>query len=175
MPNHVINELSFEGDVLYLNRIELMTTRKGIIDFSILLPPPLNSWPGSVGEKHKVFPTNHLDWCSKNWSTKWNAYGHDEGYKSLLFVPGTLTLTFKTAWSPPYGWMLAVFNHFEASFRYGWLSEGQERAMRGAFNFAALQGWPTLDAWVECPATDDEHRHLHKLLWGVESFDEERT
>lgn len=166
MPNHVVNEIIFEG----LKAGQAADLLAGLCDaeqnadFSILLPPPLNSWPGSVGTKHeKAFPTNHLDWCRQNWGTKWGAYSS----KPTEITETTLILRFQTAWSPPRGWLLAIFNRFKLSFRYNWLDEGESRGHAGYFDYPALDDLTfRKEAWGEQEADDALDRHLHMLRWG---------
>lgn len=171
MPNHVINEVIFKG--LTTSQIEMLKSlvlnRDGVVDFEVLLPPPLNSWPFSAGSRHKVFPDNHLDWCGKNWSTKWNAYGEPEA----ITTDDSLTLIFRTAWRTPYGWLLAIFNKTMISFSYNSFSEGEDAPRLGIFDAAEIRkdfGTP----WNETMIEDiSERRRLHKLLWGIEEFEPE--
>lgn len=177
MPNHVINEVIFRN-IDAETRATLLANIKNVageIDFEILMPAPLNIWCGGVSTRHSVFPGNHLDWARANWGTKWNAYGLDEGgkYKSILQTEDSLTLTFQTAWRPPYGWLIAIFNRFKINFEHNWLDEGAARGNSGKFDYAALDDRLQNDPWKEEEASDEMHRHLHTLLWGVESFPDE--
>lgn len=172
MPNHVINEIIIRDlDPFRMSEIlAAVCNGDGIVDFEVLLPPPLNSWPGSVRAKHeKAFKTTHLDWATQNWGTKWNAYGT---LRTPEVAGDVLTLRFDTAWRPPYGWLVAIFNKFRLSFTYNYLSEGEMRAKSGSFNYARLDDMGR-EAWSEEEATDEVHRHLHLLRWGVEEFEEE--
>ncbi len=173
MPNHVINEVIFSD----LSRADALAVLAGVrntqgrIDFAILLPVPLNAWMSSCSSMHeKTFRLTALDWQTQNWGTKWNAYGIDD--HSIVLTDDRLVLTFQTAWSPPYGWLLAIFNKFKVSFQHNWLDEGASRGICGTFNYAAyVDGDIMADApWQEIEADDAMHRHLHKLLWGVEEF-----
>jgi hypothetical protein len=172
MPNHVMNEIVFR-DIGSLKQIDILQKVEGPerkIDFNVLLPMPLNIWRGNVSEKHeKAFPGNALDWCAANWGTRWNAYGIDQGgYRSIECADDSLTLRFQTAWSPPMGWLVALFNQFWLPFDYTYLDEGRERAIAGAFRLAVH---PTDgDGWGERDVDDATHRRMHKMLWGVESF-----
>jgi Ferredoxin-like domain in Api92-like protein len=165
MPNHVANEVIFTGLTEDLRAQLLMKLCKadGTPDFSILLPPPLNSWPGSVGARHeKAFPHNDLDWNTKNWSTKWNAYrvekAENEGDR--------LVLRFNTAWRAPMGWFLAIFNTFKIDFEYRYLDEGASRGRIGEFCWANLDDWLNREAWSERDVDDEMNRYLHVLRWG---------
>lgn len=175
MPNHCVNEVIFR-DVPARRRAEILEKvvgPKGFIDFSVLLPTPINSWPGSVGQRHeKAFPTTNLEFNRENWGTKWNAYGKDDGYTSIVQTDDTLTLTFQTAWSPPYGWLCAVFNTFEARFEHNWMEEGGSPAHADVYDYAKLDDIRS-EAWSENIAEEAMSRHLHKLLWGVEEFTDE--
>lgn len=175
MPNHVITEIRFknvdadqQGAILALAR-----GPESPIDFATLLPIPSNIWQGSVSTRHSVFPGNALDWCRDNWKTKWNAYGIDQGgkYQTIATTDDTLTLTFQTAWSTPYGWLLALWHIGELPFEYSFLDEGALRAKTG--RFTAYSDDFTSDPWSEEAADDAEHRRMHKLLWGVEEFEDE--
>ena len=175
MPNHVLTEIRFknidadqQGAILALCR-----GAEGPIDFQTLLPIPSNIWQGSVGAHHSVFPGNALDWARANWSTKWNAYGIDEGgrYQTIATTDDTLTLTFQTAWSTPYGWLLALWHIGELPFEYTWLDEGRSGATAGRFT-AYSNDWAE-QPWSEEDAPEDEYRRMHKLMWGVERFEDD--
>jgi hypothetical protein len=173
MPNHVTSEVIFL-DVAAEKRKAIRdkcVNGAGRIDFEILLPTPINSWRWSASSAHeKTFPYVALDWCTKNWGTKWNAYGKQR----IISDADTLTLHFDTAWRPPYGWLLAIFNTFEVSFDHNWLDEGAERGVSGKWRFDET-GKDFSDPWIEKPCDDEMQKHLHVLRWGVESFDEDQN
>jgi hypothetical protein len=164
MPNHVINELVFncsaEGR---LNVWKAACNQERQVDFSILVPIPVNIWRGSVGKVHQEAfgqGMNALDWSRKNWGTKWNAYGH-----SAPKVDGdTLTLRFQTAWGPPYPWLVALFNTC-GGFQHNWLDEGREGGRTGIWNLADKYG----ESWVELDADQVMNAHLRRLLCGEQS------
>jgi len=166
MPNHVVNEIIFHnvGLSTQMRLVDALCDERSNIDFEKIVPLPLNIWWGSVGSKHSVFPDNALNWCAKNWGTKWNAYRH----KPTETTSDSITFVFETAWSTPYGWLVAVFNKFKLPFEYNTFSEGEERARSGKF-------WIVGDGveWDESPAKEETHRRMHLLQWGVEQFDEE--
>ena len=130
MPNYTINEVIIH-DVNQRQQAEILAKVNGAwgpIDFSTLLPVPINHWHGSAGKMHEyVFPGIMLDWCTQNWSTKWNAvpgfWGKDEPQRYLPIVQTntSLTLTFQTAWSPPCGWIVALFNTFHFKMSRKWI------------------------------------------------------
>ena len=69
MPNHVTNEITFtNADETEQARImAAVCGDKGIVDFSILLPVPINCWQFSCGRAHeKAFRVMALDWCRQN-------------------------------------------------------------------------------------------------------------
>ena len=187
MPNDVMNEIIFRNvNQETRNRIlEKVRNADGEIDFEILLPRPLNIWCGDVSlnisrggvssMREKVFPETGLAWSTRNWGTKWNAYGLDDGgkYKSIEEGDDSLTLRFQTAWSPPMGWIVALFNFFKLPFEHNYLNEGSDRGVSAHFDYAALRGSHDREAWSEKPADDELQKHLHKMLFGVESFPEE--
>lgn len=175
MPNHVLTEIRFknidadqQGAILAIIR-----GHDRPIDFRTLLPIPSNIWQGSVGTRHDVFPGTALDWCADNWSTKWNAYGIDEGgrYQSIRSTDDTLTITFQTAWSTPYGWLLALWHIGELPFEYSFMDEGAIRAKSGTFT--AYSDDFRAEPWTEADADEAEHRRMHKLMWGVEELADE--
>lgn len=172
MPNHVINELIFRSvDTAAQDRIlAAACNADGKVDFAVLVPPPLNLWMGSVGSEHeRAFGRTGLAWNRENWGTKWNAYSH----KAIERTPDCLILRFETAWSPPYPWLAAIFNDLNLSFDHNWLDEGAERGVSGTFlaDDGTTSSWGP--EWKESPASEDIHRHLHKLHWGVEEFEPE--
>lgn len=166
MPNHVINEITIHSAAL--SEVEpLVRGKERVVDFSVLLPLPLHFWPGSVGSAHeKAFAGTHLDAAKTIWGTKWNAYGDPKCEQ----VGDDVVLTFQTAWGPPRGWTVAMFSTLNKAITAKWLSEG---------------GWPAHieeyrtgkwgEEWTDTELADgsDEQRHLHKLLWGVEEFEDE--
>lgn len=173
MPNHCINEIIF-CSVDKAKQAEItavLCDASGKVDFDVLVPAPLNMWWGSVGQKHeKAFRRTHLDWARENWGTKWNAYSH----QPTEATDDSITFRFETAWGPPYPWLAAVFNRFKLSFEHNWLSEGGEPATHGIFDWSKFEGDGFADPWTEEQITDEKsplHRHLHKLLWGVEEFE----
>lgn len=169
MPNHVINELIFSA--ADADRILPIAMRGNDVDFSILLPIPINAWMGSVGSNHeKAFQLTALDWCRLNWGTKWNAYRQ----RPIERCDDHLILRFETAWRPPYGWLAALFNTLMITFDHNWLSEGQDRGVVGRFRWSEMEK-DFGKAWEEEMADDAMHRHLHKLHWGVEEFEPEEA
>lgn len=169
MPNHVINEIRLHGVPLEKAKA-LMLDEAQSVDFSILLPLPLNFWPGSVGSQHeKAFPGTHLAAARGTWGTKWNAYG-----ETIITEDGSDTIvSFKTAWSHPRGWTCALFNTLKCRITAKWLSEGGWSAHVEEYDWSQVStgfgGWTD----AEIPEDSDDHRHLHKLLWGVEAFEGE--
>jgi hypothetical protein len=167
MPNHVINELIFRDvDCSAQERVTEVACNPNGVDFGVLVPMPLNIWRGCVGSIHKVFKGNSLDWACANWGTKWNAYQSEVPEKTA----DTLTLRFQTAWSPPYPWLAALFNSTKLSFEHNWLDEGREDGFAGKFIWKDDGIGPE---WSEAIADEPLHRHLHKLLLGVEQFPDE--
>lgn len=171
MPNHVINELIFRN-VTPEQQDEILALAlgaEGKVDFERLVPAPKNVWWGNVGQSHTTaFKDTHMDWATRNWGTKWNAYGH----KPIERDDDSLTLIFETAWRPPYGWLAALFNTVERSFEHNWLDEGRERGVEGVFTFDASAKFGPME-WGEKPCSDEMQKHLHFLHWGVESFPDE--
>jgi hypothetical protein len=168
MPNHVINELIFRNvDAAQQEAICAATCdAEGKVDFGVLVPAPLNMWMGNTGAKHeKAFGRTGLNWNRENWGTKWNAYSH----KPTERTADTLTLRFETAWAPPYPWLAAVLNKLSLPFEHNWLDEGATRGKSGIFSISEKWG----PEWQEDEASDEMHRHLHKLHWGVEQFEDE--
>ena len=169
MPNNVQCEIVFSSisEEQKNNIISKISEDGKNIDFGILLPIPLNLWWGNVGGIHeKTFPGTALGWRTKNWGTKWNAYQCN----IISSEAGILTLQFQTAWTPPYGWIVAVFNFFEIPFSMLWLSEGGSRSRFDEFEKSdSLSG----EEWRSSDATGEQQKHIHKLLWGVEKFEDE--
>lgn len=170
MPNHCMNEVVFRKPGIERMKIIEALCGDDRVNFEVLVPIPVNVWRGSVGQEHAVLGENALDWCRRNWGTKWNAYGH----LPIEDTEEMLCFRFLTAWGPPYPWLVAVFNTLKRSFDHNWISEGGYRARRGFFNWEATKDYHD-HPWGEVclDATDPLQRHLHKLLWGVEELDDE--
>lgn len=172
MPNHVISEVIFrDADTAAQDAIIASCCDvEGHVDLGILIPMPPHIWIGNVGAHHARLGQNALDWCRENWGTKWGAYRHLPTERA----EATLTLRFHTAWSPPYPWLVAVFNTFKLDFDHNWLDEGAEKGVTGKWRWRALASNDFKEEpWTETQCDEAMQRHLHKLLWGVESFDDE--
>ena len=167
MPNHVLNEIVFADMPVEVRNaiLDKCINEKGHVDFEILLPLPLNLWPGSVSTRHeKTFPGTRLDAAKSIWGTKWNAY-HQADRDRSEFLNGPLTLVFQSAWRPPYGWIMAVFNTFKPKFVHTWLDEGATRARVGKYDYSFVKNFNG-DPWSEDDADDETHRRIHKMMWG---------
>ncbi len=171
MPNHIINEVTLQ--TFPVEHVEQYVTGETAIDFEVLLPPPLNCWQGGVSmEDRKLFPANWYDWNRSNWGTKWNAYGLESD--AIRQEDQFVILTFRTAWSPPYGWLCALFNRLGCDMKISWLDEGAADGRHEVWareDKGALGGPSRSSAAI--PEGSPEHRRLHKLLWGVEEFEDE--
>lgn len=173
MPNHVVNELIFRVNPETQAKILEKVTKDGMVDFEVLVPSPLNVWKGNTGKRHtEAFKVSQLDWNRDNWGTKWNAYGHDDDYKSIVQTEDTLILTFQTAWGPPWPWLAAVFNFLGVSFDHNWMSEGSDEGHADKFLIEERESMIG-EPWKESIADEAMKKHLHLLLWGVEEFDED--
>lgn len=131
MPNHVTNEVRLH-DVDFISTKPLIGGKNGAIDFETLVPLSINFWPGNVGREHQhAFPGTHLDEARAIWGTKWNAYhlGEDAVWKD----GGDMVLTFDTAWSPPRGWIVALFNTLECKITHLWKDEGSDEVFREVY------------------------------------------
>lgn len=84
-----------------------------------------------------------------------------------------ITFRFDTAWSPPYRWLVAVFNSLKCDFDHNWLDEGRDRGVEGRWRWTALEDYKLGEPWSEKPCGDDMQKYLHLLRWGVEKFDDE--
>ena len=171
MPNHVVNEIRLHNipvDVV----AEIATTEEAIIDFSKLLPLPLNFWPGSVSIDHEeAFPGTHLQAERQTWGTKWNAYAL--GPDSLRQDGSDTVLTFETAWSPPRGWVVAVFSRLKCKVTHCWNDEGQNEVFVETYTYDTSQrlSFPKWETGV-VEAGSEDYRRIYKLQWGVETPEE---
>lgn len=173
MPNHILNELSISAPLSTV--APLVLNDEGCIDFEVLLPLPLNFWNGHVGAEHKkVFPGDGMSWSVANWGTKWNAYGLDaeaEHYQPVTENGGRTVLTFKTAWSPPMGWVVALFNKLRLSMDLTSLDEGSDHAVNDRFAWNVGMGpWEDGPQWNRTQAPADETERLRCLYWGTEEW-----
>lgn len=165
MPNWVLNEVIFRRvDKDKQDQIvKKACDAEGRVDFTILLPP-INNWDGSRDERHRGTWPHWREWAEYTWGTCANACDDRPIERSA----DTLTLVFETRWRAPYGWIVAVFNHFKVSIEHNWLIEFGVRARSGAFNYPRAAG--ERPEWVEVDANDEVHRRLHTMFWGCESF-----
>jgi len=169
MPNHVINEVTVIcGRERRAEVVRLIGTPERAVDFDVLLPTPLNYWRGSEGIRHEQTLKNMgMAWARENWGTKWNAYGEPK----VELGDDCVRATFQTAWSPPHGWLVALFNKTGSTVVYSSLSEGGFHAICGTFAPPKSDDDLMGPQWSEQDASEAEHRRMHKLLWGVEEFD----
>jgi hypothetical protein len=167
MPNHIYSEIRLH--CVDLGKVNpLVLNADGKISFRVLLPLPLHFWPGSVSRAHEeAFPGTHLDAAMATWGTKWDAYGEP----AISQDGADVLITLKTAWETPRGWTVALFNSLGCDITCNWMDEGQEAARRETYTTCPQLG-PKWDQTIIGTTTDD-HRRLHKGLWGVESFPEE--
>lgn len=166
MANNVINEVTLH-DVKSDQVRLLIGSQESAVDFCVLLPLSKHFWPGSVGKDHRTFfPGTQLEEAVKTWGTKWNAYGGPQAKQ----VGKDYVLTFQTAWDTPRGWICALFNSVKCDITVRWLSEGSERGWEEHFCYHGALGpkWHKEEIRPETMT----HGRLHKLLWGVESFEE---
>ena len=168
MPNHIMIEVCLSE--LLPNQIQIVKSKvinaDGIIDFEILLPLPLNYWWHGVSQRHeRAFPGNAIDWCRKNWGTKWNAYGQGgrSSYKSVETTNSALVLRFQTAWAPPMGWLCALYNATKLGFSYTWYDEGSGKAYFGVFR--SPEGFPA-NLWKEVESSESEAKRLYCFMYG---------
>jgi len=171
MPNHVTNEIVFHG-VSSADQEAILAkiyNAEGYVDFSILVPEPLNLWRGNEGSTHEKAFGERLGmvWAREHWGTKWNASRSKPAERD----DGSMTVSFDTAWSPPYPWLAALFNHTQRSFEHNWLDEGAEWSVEGRFQWTpdGVMGI----RWEETRATDETQERLHILRWGVAKFEDE--
>lgn len=171
MPNHVINEVLLHGRTLADCQKHLFNA-KGELSFAVLLPLPLNFWPGSAGAaEEKAFPGTHLDAARETWGTKWDAYE----VQPVDITDDGIVLRFQTAWDHPRGWVCAVFNTLGCDITASWLSDGggpghvEMYRMSGDGWREGHRTWSAAEVEEGSPA----HRHLYRLLWDGEEFDGE--
>jgi hypothetical protein len=167
MPNHVINEIVFRGVTAEQQDeiLKLCCGADGKVDFDILVPTPKNVWLFNVGQKHEKLRNNGLDWSRENWGTKWNAYDH----RPTERTDDTLTLRFETAWSPPYGWLVALFNSTKRDFDHNFLDEGTDKGVSGLWRWPPDDRNAFFEPWKEDECDEAMQKHLNMLLWGVEN------
>lgn len=170
MPNHIVNEIRVHG-VTEQQLRPLISGSDGVIDFATLLPLPINYWPGSVSILHeKAFPGTHLDAATKTWGTKWNAYALNED--SFRVEGCDIVLTFETAWAPPRGWIVALFNTLsDHQITHFWQDEGSDCVWLEVYlpnGGTRTLGGPEWSRSEVEPGSED-HRRLYKLQWGVET------
>lgn len=160
MPNHIMNEIRLHNTPLDVVA-SLCFRDDGAFTFTNLVPLPINHWSGDVGSDHEThFPGNWLQDARDFWGTKWDAYG-----KPKIFQDGDdVLITFETAWSPPRGWVVAVFNTLKCIITHIWLDEGRADAVLEEYVIDEHRGprWSKFDIIAGQPA----HLRLYKLYFG---------
>lgn len=101
MANNITNELTFTKCSSkrcreILEAIQMDDYGIGSIDFNKIIPQPEGLYLGDLGlEERRLYKDNNwYDWRTKNWDTKWNSYGYDEG---LGFDEGNNQIRFFSA------------------------------------------------------------------------------
>lgn len=157
MTNHVINEIIFRGvDHATQDRIiEKTCDAQGCVNFELLLPP-MSFWEGSGDGDVEARVPDWPHWAAHNWGTIRDAYND----RLIERSADTLILRFETAWRPPYGWIVALFNFFKLPFEYNSMVEGRGRSRCGKFT---CEPEPV---WIEVDANDTMHAHLLLLFYG---------
>ena len=121
MPNYVKNKISFQSDSA--SEILGVIAPDGYIDFNTLIPCPLHIYQGHLsGEDEDDFGGNTwMEWSRANWGVKWNAE------TSVIENDGkSVSITFTTAWSKPYPFIIAFANRFKLNFKYEYVCESRE-------------------------------------------------
>lgn len=161
MPNNVINEIKFKG----LNQEQKENIKKHVInknnnvDFSILVPPPLNIWMGSCGREHTdFFKKTWYEWNVENWGTKWNAYESKLQDKDDEFL-----IICQTAWYTPHPWLAALLNKFNLSFEVISMSEGEDRAWFEKYTFDIENETGRIN-WKRVEADEEQEDRADMLL-----------
>lgn len=169
MPNHIVNEIRLH-EVSIIRVAPLIRGKNSGIDFGVLVPLPINYWVGSTSREHEeAFPGTWLNAARSQWGTKWNAYAVND--ESVREDNGDTVLTFETAWSPPRGWVVALFNTLGCRITHFWQDEGADCVWRETYlppNASRYDGGPEWTGeTVEHEGAD--YRRLYKLQWGVET------
>ena len=123
MPNHVKNRIVFEDHRAF--SVEERITRKGHVDFTTLIPVPVNIYRGDLSRREEQDFGKGMcwyDWSIENWGTKWNAYET----RLDIRVGSPSTIEFRTAWTPPFKFIVAFANVFDMKFRHSYCCEGQQ-------------------------------------------------
>jgi hypothetical protein len=169
MANHVVNEIIFRNAdwKARQNIAGKVLNDEREVDFNILVPMPLNIWQGPVGqEENAAFSgRNWRKWSVENWGTKWNAIAV-KSVPAVTVTGDTLTIVFKTAWSPPRPWACALFNATLRPFEHNWLEESERNAHTERYLFDADDEKSPL--WGMILSDTETYRRLHVFLRGSE-------
>jgi hypothetical protein len=153
----VINEVIFRNvDKEAVESILGKAMKDGVVDFSVLVPPPLNIWQGNIsGAVREAFSGNvWREWNINNWGTKWNAFDTLEPVYNEQ--ENTLTVTFSTALSPPRPWLCALLNAARMPFQYNWLEEGSSKAHTEEYYFTTgAFSQENTPCWKESEASEE--------------------
>jgi hypothetical protein len=162
MTNDVLNEIIFR-DVNRATQDRILEKtcdahEQGCVNFEILLPS-LSFWEGGGDNDVRARVPGWGDWASYNWGTVRHPYND----RPIERSDDTLILRFETAWRPPYGWIVALFNFFKLPFEHNSIIQFGGRGRCGKFT---CEPEPK---WVELDATDTMHAHLLLLFYGSEN------
>ncbi|MCG7948018.1 MAG: hypothetical protein N0C84_16885 [Candidatus Thiodiazotropha taylori] len=164
MPNHVTNKITFSGDIDLLNKIlDEVKGHNGAIDFNSLIPRPLSVYLGNtcMTDDEDFGQHTWLEWNRANWGTKWNAYECKAEVSN-----GKAELSFDTAWSVPYPFIIAFANKYGLDFTHKYFDEGH--------NFWGVEEWSDGTRVKRNKSSEDIRRELHLELkgWDYEADEE---
>lgn len=158
----IINRVAFYNitNPQKFNIVDYALNKQLWVDFSILLPIPLQQWNGKpILDSPPPFRNYRENWVMENWGTPHNAWGSHN--KAHILDDARLTLTFSTTFCPPYGWLIALLNKTQLPFHHHWLNAESGIAKTGHFT-------PMLDTelatWNETLAQPDILDQLTTLL-----------
>ena len=104
MPNWTNNQLTVGHKDKDVIKALLDYVNEHNAFFDHVHPMPENTFRGNLGSDEREMcqregRPNWFDWCSENWSTKWDANVVDVTYHT----ENSITIHFDTAWCAPYG------------------------------------------------------------------------
>lgn len=131
MPNIFENTLMISGENLE-EFVQKNSSEDNKLDFSKSVPMP-QEVKNNVSEFYSfqqiLDPNNPINWCSKNWGTKWSPRDVE-----IEKTDTSITYTFETANSPPFQWLIKTSQKYP-KICFGMYYEDEDGDFKGNIMF----------------------------------------
>lgn len=131
MPNIFENTLKITGKD-HGEFVNENSSEDNDLDFNKSVPMPQevkNNVSKFYSFQQILDPNNPINWCSKNWGTKWNPRGVE-----IKKTDTSVTYTFETANGPPFQWLMKTSEKYP-KISFGMYYEDEDGDFKGNIIF----------------------------------------